>query len=88
MYVECVGPFTLSQGQSLSTVYEKDYVAVNEVLTFEMCQKEACTEIVIMNDNIARKNRYFNLFLSQSTNEEIILTPNMARVEIIDKTSE
>ena len=41
-----------------------------------------------MNDNIARKNRYFNLSLSQSTNEEIILTPNVARVEIIDKTSE
>ena len=64
----------------------RDYKEVETSLMFRSCETRACTNVVILDDNVAELTERFSVKLSRnvSLDSGITLDPIVAEVEIID----
>ena len=68
------------------TVSIVDYEEVERILMFRACETRACTNVAIVNDNVAELTEWFSVRLDRTDglDPRITLVPIMAEVEIID----
>ena len=63
-----------------------DYIPMSAQLLFNAGVREACTDIPILVDNIVEFSESFNVFLS-STDPNVVLVRSRAQVFAVDATS-
>ena len=67
-----------------------DYEEVDIILIFRSCNTTVCTNITIVDDNVAELTERFFVKLNRTDglDERITLDPDVAEVEIIDNDGE
>ena len=68
------------------TVSIVDYGEVETILMFRACETRACTNVTILDDNVAELTERFSVKLSRTDglDPRITLVPVVAEVEVID----
>ena len=67
-----------------------DYGEVEVILLFRSCETRACTNVTIVDDNVAELTERFSVKLNRTDglDPRITLDPVVADVEIMDKDGE
>ena len=70
----------------MKTVSPLDYGALDKILTFPTCDTRVCTDVTIVDDDIAEftENFFVSLLRTDQLDSRITLSPTEAEVEILD----